>query len=452
MRTSPFLGILLIVAGGGFQTDATELEFWGDPEFKKRFSESYLAETEVEPRTSDSERATLLKVVDLMGAEKIDEATAMLEKEIARNPDGSAVFDFTLANLYFQNEKLEPALPFYRIAVQKFPKFRRAWKNLALLHVRRGEFEEALPALTRVVEQGGQDAVTYGLLGYAYSSTEDPLSAETAYRMAILLDPKTTDWRMGLARSLFKQERYEEAVTLCTRLIEEHPDRADLWLLQANAYLGMNQTMKAAEIYELVDHLGKSTPESLFTLGDIYLNSELNEMAVEASIRALELAPGGDGRRALRAAKVLTTKGALEESRRLIDRIEELAGENLVEEDRMDVLKLRARRAVADGSGEEEVRTLEEIVAIDPLDGGALILLGQHSARIGDEEKAAFYYERASSIEKYEADARVRHAQLLVRKGKYAEALPLLRRAQLLQPRDNVQEFLEQVERVAKGR
>jgi tetratricopeptide (TPR) repeat protein len=213
----------------------------------------------------------------------------------------------------------------------------------------------------------------------------------------------------------------------------------------------MNQPLKAAENYELIDQMGQSTAETLFTLGEIYLNSEFYDMSVEASIRALELAPSG-GQRALRSAKVLTGRGALEESKQLIGRIVDLAEKDLSEGDRKDLLKLQARIAVADGSAEEEVRILEEIVAMDPLDGEALILLGQHSSRMGDEAKAAFYYERAANIEEHEADAKVRHAQMLVGKGKYTEALPLLRRAQLLQPRNNVQEFLDQVERVSKGR
>jgi Flp pilus assembly protein TadD len=108
---------------------------------------------------------------------------------------------------------------------------------------------------------------------------------------------------------------------------------------------------------------------------------------------------------------------------------------------------------VADGSGDdEEVRVLKEIVELDPQDGEALILLGQHAARTGDDEKAVFYYEQAAYLEAFEADAKVRHAQLLVGQGKYDEAIPLLRRAQSLKPRDNIQEYLEQVERVAKNR
>jgi hypothetical protein len=45
----------------------------------------------------------------------------------------------------------------------------------------------------------------------------------------------------------------------------------------------------------------------------------------------------------------------------------------------------------------------------------------------------------------------VRHAQLLVRERRYDEALPLLRRAQTIKPRENIARYLEQVERVAKA-
>jgi tetratricopeptide (TPR) repeat protein len=270
--------------------------------------------------------------------------------------------------------------------------------------------------------------------------------------MAILLDPVTLDWKMGLARSLFRQERYADAAALSGHLIANHPDRAELWLLQANAFIGLGQPLKAAENYELVDRLGRSTADSLNTLADIYVNEGVFDLAVGAYVRAMEKKPEAPPARAIRAAKVLTARGAVKETRQLIDAVEKMHAGRLAADDRKDLLKLRARLAVAEGAGAaEEVRVLEEIVSLDPTDGEALILLGTHALRAGDPEKAAFYYERAAAIEGYEADAKVRHAQLLVGQHKYAEALPLLRSAQTLKFRENVQEYLEQVERVAKG-
>ncbi|MBN1256994.1 MAG: tetratricopeptide repeat protein [Planctomycetes bacterium] len=428
----------------------TELEIWNSPRFQKQFTESYIAETEIEPRVTEDERKRMQKILTLMSDDKLDDAVRLLERN--RGEAASAVFDFTLANIHFKREELDQATEVYLAAVEKYPKFRRAWRNLGLIYVRQNKFKESLPALTKVIELGGGDALTYGLLGYSYSNAGNNISAESAYRMAIMLDPKTVDWKMGLARSFFEQSRYADAAALCKTLIVEYPDRADLWLLQANAYIGLEQPLKAAENYELVDQLGKSTKATLNMLGDIYINQEIYDLAVNYYIRAMEMNPDKKPERSVRAAKVMMVRGALSETKKLLASIESLHSDSLDEEGKKEILKLRARLAVAEGAGDEEVRVLEQIVELDPLDGEALILLGQHSKRIGETEKATFYYERAASIEFFEADAKVRHAQLLVSTGKYNEALPFLRRAQQLKPRENIQKYLEQVERVAKSR
>lgn len=431
------------------QDQNIEVEIWNSPQFRKQFVMSYMAETEIEPSLTEDELEVMKEFMELMSSEQMDEAEKLLKEN--NNDAASAVFDFTLANIYFQNEELDRAIIVYKMAVEKFPKFLRAWKNLSLCYVRQNYFDKAIPALTKVIELGGSNSITYGLLGFSYASVGNHLAAESAFRMAILLDSKTLDWKMGLARSFFKQQRYGESAAICEQLIEEYPDRADLWLLQANAYIGQGKALKAAEIYELVDNMGKSTFESLNMLGDIYINEELYEMATQAYMRAMEAKPDHKPERPIRSAKILIARGALNQTRQLITKIEDMHKGTLPTENHKELLKLKARLAVADGSGEEEVAVLEEIVAIDPLDGEALILLGQNSERNDDVEKAIFYYERAAGIDKYEADAKLRLAQLNVKLGKYNEAVSLLKRVQMLKPRDNVQKYLEQVERVAKN-
>ncbi len=453
LSASPFCKFLCRAEEPARPLPESFLSFWNQPSFQQRLAESYLAETDIEPRLTAEERERLLKILNLISSDKMNEAASAIQKELARNAAASAVFDFTLANIYFQQENLNQAAAAYRQAVQKFPKFRRAWRNLGLICIRNSDFAGAADAFTKVIELGGSDAVTYGLLGFAYASLEDHLAAESSYRMAVLLDPATMDWKMGLARSLFRQERYPEAAALCESLLRKFPDRADLWLLLANASLGMNKPLKAAEIFEWLDTLGRSTAESLLLLGDIYINEELYESAVRAYTRALEQKLSVPAERLLRASRALMTRGALAESRQLLEQMQQAFEGQFPDSLKVEMLKLQARIAVAEGAGsEEQVRLLEEIIAIDPLDGEALILLGQHWGKMQNTEKAVFYFERAAAIERYEAQARIRHAQLLVQQGKYEEALPLLRRAQQIDPRDNVREYLEQVERAAKTR
>jgi tetratricopeptide (TPR) repeat protein len=430
-------------------SDAQRAVF-GDDLFERRFAESYAAETDIEPKLLDPERKGMLEVLKLIQADKMAEAAAMLQK--MRTDASSAVLDFTLGNIAFQKEDFSTAIEEYNKSVQKFPRFRRAWRNLSLIHVRNGDLEKALPALTKVVELGGADSTTYGLMGFAYSNLDKPIAAESAYRMAILLDPATRDWKLGLAKAFFKQKRFADAAALTAELIKETPDAADLWLLQANAFVGLGQSMKAAQNYEIVDRLGKTTVDSLNMLGDIYVNEGLYDIAVTCYERAMLKTPRGAAERPIRAAKVLVGRGASADAEGLISQIERIYGAELKEAERKDLLKMKARMAVARGAGEDEARILEEIVAIDPLDGEALILLGQYHGRVGDSAKAVFLYERAAKLERFEADAKVRHAQLLVGQGKYADALPLLRSAQQVKPRENIQQYMEQVERVARSR
>src|SRR5262245_49021428 len=196
--------------------------------------------------------------------------------------------------------------------------------------------------------------------------------------------------------------------------------------------------------------MGKASAHNMHTLGDIYVNASLWDLAGRAYGRAVEVDPAQSLDRPLRDVEILAQRGAIPQARALLERIQGARGTDLDEDQRKRILKLEARMSMIDGQGTAATDVLERIVALDPLDGEVLMLLGQHYATIDQPERAIFYYERAESLEPFEADARVRHAQILVRQAHYADAVPLLKRAQEIKPRDDVARFLEQVERLSR--
>ncbi|MDQ7086897.1 MAG: tetratricopeptide repeat protein [Acidobacteriota bacterium] len=438
----------LAVAGeaGGSVGD---LGIWDSESWRRSFTGSYGVNAEIEPRLSATDQATLQELLPLVSGD--DTAAAKAAVEAVITPESSAVFDFLLGNLHYQDGELEPAAASYSAAIVKFPSFRRAHRQLGQIYVRLGKFAEALEPLSRAIELGAADGVTYGLLGYAYSQTGRHIAAESAYRTAMLLDPTTEDWKIGLTHSVLRQEKYAEAVSLCRELIERSPDRADFWLMQANAWIGLGKPLQAAENYEIVSRMGKATVDSERILGDIYVNQELWDLAAGAYRRALELDPEQDVSVPLRWCRILAQRGAFAQAGSLLEEISRVYEGRLDDASRREVLKVQARVAMASGEkGERVVRVLEEIVDLDPLDGDALILLGNHFARAGQPQRAILYYERAEALEDYEAVARVRHAQVLVGQSRYAEAVPLLERAQEIRPREDVGRYLDQVQRVAR--
>jgi tetratricopeptide (TPR) repeat protein len=446
------------------------LELWDDPAFQKAFTYSFAPNSELEPEVSPAEQETLNEILPLMQGGRSEKAIAALEavlnppapdqgkkkKKKKAEPEleaeePSAVFDFILANIYFQDDRLEEAADWYESAIEKFRSYRRAHKNLGFVYVRLGRFEKAITALSEVVRLGGADGTVFGLLGFSYSNTGQYLSAESAYRNARLLQPEILDWKLGLALSVFKQRRYAEAVTLTQALLDEYPNNTDYWMLQANAYIGLDEPLKAAENFEILSRMGKDTAATQETLGSIYVNEGLYELAARAYGRAVELGEGQSPERPLRWVEFLSQRGALEEARTLLARVKARHDSGLDAADRTRLLKVEARLAMAEGGSAEAVGVLEEIVALDPLDGDALIMLGQHYAGADEPDRAIFFLERAESLEDFEAEARVRHAQVLVSQARYREAVPLLKRAQELEPRDDVARYLEQVERVARS-
>ena len=423
---------------------------WSDPVFQKQFLGTYGTVSELEPRITQIEREQLEKIMTLMGTD-IDAAAAALAT--AATPQASAVFDFTLGNVHFQKDRLDQAAACYQAAVAKFPSFRRAHKNLGMVLVRTGRSGEAARALSRVIELGGGDGLTYGLLGYSYSDIEQYTSAASAFRSAVLLQPDVLDWKIGLAQCVLKQRQYGEALALSEELLRAHPERTEFWLMQASAYLGLNQPLDAAEDYEMVHRMGKATPQSLYTLGDIYVNAGLYDAAVRSYRQAIAARPDQPVERPIRSVEILAQRNAFEQAADLAATVKESFADRLDDADKKKILKIEARIAVAGGGDTTAaVSVLEEIVALDPLDGDALMLLGQHYNRVSDPDRALFYYERAQGIEAFEADARIRQAQILVGQSKFKEAVPMLRRAQEIKPRDEVAKYLEQVERLARGR
>jgi tetratricopeptide (TPR) repeat protein len=423
---------------------------WDDPGFRRSVVGGYGISPDVEPRITPDDIA-LLELVRQLMPDELKAAEALLRESVRE--DGSAVVDLTLAGVQFQQERLDEALANYRTAVAKFPSFRRAYRNIGLICTRQGKHSEAIAAFNRMIELGAADPYAYGLLGFCHTQKADFQPAEAAYRNALLLQPDNVEWRLGLTRSVFKQGKYEDAASLLDVLVAAYPDKADFWLLQAHTFLGLKQPMRAAENLEAMDAIGRSTVDSLYTLGDIYLAESLNDLALHAFERAVRKSAGQGAQRAVRSAEMLSFKGGMPQARTLLATIRESFGDRLGDADRRKVLKLQARLAMSGGAGDDEaVKVLTEVIEADPLDGEALMLLGQHHGRKGEPDQAILMYERAARVEGFAAQAKVKIAQIYVSQSRFSDALPLLRDAQALKPREDVARYIEQVERASRAK
>lgn len=420
---------------------------WSNPEFKKRFLGSYGVNTEINPKVT-SEEAEVLKVAAELMESNPTQAIATLKA--ALTPETSAAFEYTIGSLYLQSGDRSQAMDMYRQAIKKFPGFFRAYQNLGFALVQDGQYEEAKPMLIEAIEVGGGNGTLFGLLGYCFLNTGESSLSLDAYRQALLYQPNSNDWLLGKLNSLLDLGMNDEATGMLSNLIEKNPSVANFWLMQANAYMSSREYEKALANLELVSRMGEASAASLALLGDILLNEGLADIAVERYGEAI--AKGGlSVSKMLSAAEGLAQRGSVAQSLELVAKVEASYGETLSPKEELALLNLKASGAIAQGDTDFASTILQEIVSKDPLNGKALILLGDLFKSKDDSENAMIQYERASKVKGFEASALISLARLEVAMRDYKSAITNLRRANALEPKAYLEDYIARLESAIKS-
>ncbi len=439
-----FFLLVLAAPVASAQPGGSDTSFLDDPEWRKRFLGSYGFLSGAEPQIAATELEMLREVIELMKANP-RAAAAMLHQQV--NDDSSAALDFILANLEFQNGQLDSAKTRYETALRKFPDFRRAHKNLGLLHVQRRDCKGGLDHLTKAVELGDRDGRNFGLIGYCYLNEGNALAAESAYRDAVLQEPTIRDWKLGLAQSLVIMERHREAIALFAELLKDNPEDATAWMMQANSYVGIDEPLAAAVNLEAVRAMGAAQSSSLVLLGDIYMNAGMPDLAKGAYLDVVARdEEGTEFSAAYRAAELLVRSRSYGEAADLLRSIDARYGQGLGAEDELKVLTLKAKVARAEGRSEEAARLLESIVKRDGTRGDALLELAAYHRESGDRDRALLFIERAQKLDAYQYQALLDHAQIMVASRDYPRAAELLREALAIKDEPRVARFLARVE------
>lgn len=352
-----------------------------------------------------------------------------------------------------------------------FPNFLRAHKNLANLLFRSDRPKEAKPHFIRAIELGDREAVTYGLLGAVFMEEDKLVSAETALRNSLMINPNIMEFKQLLGQVLLQQERYAEANALFSELLQRRPNEVNFWMAQSNCYIAMDRIDEAARNLEIVRLMGKANVPSLMLLGDVYMNKEMIEEAKEAYIEGIQTeATASNLSGFIRSAESLNNFTAYEQAKEVIEAIESQYGDSLTTENEIDLLSLRSEINISLGKGEEAAENLEALLQRDPFNARALLSLGrfysdrqpdsdlppeqQDLQERRDQQQAIIYYERAQDLDDERAQVRayVGEAQLRVQRDELQEAADLLESAQAIEYQDTVQTYLDQIRAALRNR
>ena len=421
-------------------------DYFSDEAWVKSFTYTYGVDTRTEPTINAEEKELFDQLVPLIRI-NINAAISTLRASIT--PESSPALNFTLGNLYFESKNYSSALSSYRLAIKGFPNFMRAHHVLGKLFVRTNNLKSAVPRFVKTIELGGATGDLYGLLGHCYYQLEMVDPALAAYQQALLYSPNNKDWKIGKTLCLSYMQKWEELITMLNELINGQPDRSDFWILQANAYLGLKKDMEAAANLEVLRRMGKARPDSLFLLGDIYINRGLAKLAYSVYAQALKGKEKSDIRIPLRVASTLAAQGLWDEAKSYLGSIRQSYGRKIKGKTELELLTLESEIALATGDTEKAVRTLKIIIDRDPLNCKSLLLLADFQWKDEQIEEAIFNFEAARKIDDCQYRALLQQSQMHVSRTEYSEAVPLLHEALDIEPTDNVEDYFKAVERAA---
>jgi len=399
--------------------------------------------------TVTRQESELLDAAIKKAGEDPAEAIRMLQTENLR--EASPAVDFAIGNLYSQQDNLGKAAAAYEAALAKLPKFKSAIVNLGRIYIMQDKMDKSIKLYQKLVAEGQANADILLLLGHALLKQECPVSAEAAYRQSLLLRPKQAEAMRGLAKSLIRQERFREGLALVGEILQQTPGDEQLWSLRVNALLSMGEYETAIRMLEQAKRLQCVNAEMRATLGDLYLNRQQPEDALQAYQAAFRDA-NPSVQRILRALKGFLMLGNYDEAKRMVARAERIQQEKPQAfecKEELTLLRLKGKLAHQQGQKEEALNIYSEILRQDPVDGKTMLLLAELQQELGKLEDAVMTCERAAGIDGCQADALILQGQIEVQRKNYRQALKLLQKAQSFENRPYVARYIKQVQRMA---
>jgi tetratricopeptide (TPR) repeat protein len=372
---------------------------------------------------------------------------ALLRLQPSLDEDASAALDFTAGNICLQSGEHAAALVHYREALTKAPGFRTARLNGARAGLLAEEYASTLGFLLPLVEEGGAGTDVMLLLGHAYALRSRPVSAESAYRQALLLDADNLDAMVGLAKALLLQERYAEGSAMAQECLLRDAVRAEAWSLASEAARAAGQDRAAVTRLETARRLKVATPAMLATLGDLHAMQARPREAVAVYREAFAVADPSSTRM-LRAAQALLALEQAAEAGEYLKRLEAVIPP-LARHDQVLLYRLQAMAYQQVGEPAAAIAALKQALVIDPLAAEILIRLGDLLRAAGESRAAETHYLRAAQDADWRGRALLRQAVMAAEAGRYRVAVTLLEEARQADTALSVGRYLTAVRSLA---
>lgn len=240
------------------------------------------------------ERAVRAAAVD-----SLDEATACINRALAREPDNprNAILLSNLGNIQRRQELFLEAFDSYARALELAPLATAIWLNRASLNLYLERYAAARDDYTRVLDLERDNQTALLMRAFINMKQSDYGAARRDYKRLLRIAPFSYSGRLGLATLERKDGRPEEALEILDGMIvrsqsvsrESDAERAALFIVRAGVLMDLKRPESALLDLEEGIRLDDTQPEAFLIRGQIYLSQKKKAKARDDFERAIAL-------------------------------------------------------------------------------------------------------------------------------------------------------------------
>jgi predicted CXXCH cytochrome family protein len=230
-----------------------------------------------------------LAVAQVKQSSNLSEGIARLTAAIQKYSPGRAEYYLELAEALQNNGQLATALPVYREAVRRNPKFAVGLQKLGTALRRSGQYAESVQVLKQSLTAAPDVALTWHELGLTYRALGRAVDAVAAISKAVQLDPDLPEAHNNLGIIWFGRGEQVRAEAAFREAIRIRPDYADAHGNLANLLSAAGNFGEARDQFETALRLRPADAATRYNYAMLLGRTghfEEAQQQLEASLRA----------------------------------------------------------------------------------------------------------------------------------------------------------------------
>jgi len=202
-------------------------------------------------------------------------------QEASKNEKASAALFYNLGNLYKETGDYAESINAYKKAIDIFPEFYKAHKNLGIVYSLDSQWENSLKSIDTAVGIKGADLAIYLCLASNHIALKNYDSALFSLNNAQVFDSQNLNLKINKAYCMYELGRAKELEALCEEILNSDSKNQIAWKYLCSSYISQGETKKAIATLESMKHLELATLSEIALLGDLYFTLKFFDNAYE---------------------------------------------------------------------------------------------------------------------------------------------------------------------------